>query len=116
MDAECLTAHQHGAAVRCQVLRQREYLGGLVARMDALASRRLSQCAWLGTRLSTYSHCPERRGASCAVPGSLRAVGADPSAAGRAGYVDGAPAVVLEGGKGGSRGDRGREDDVDAIR
>ena len=35
MDARCLTPQQRGA-VRGQVLRQREYLGRLVARMDAL--------------------------------------------------------------------------------
>jgi len=35
MDAKCLTTQQRGA-VRAQVLRQREYLGRLVARMDAV--------------------------------------------------------------------------------
>ena len=35
MNAKCLTPQQRGA-VRGQVLRQREYLGRLVARMDAL--------------------------------------------------------------------------------
>ena len=35
MNARCLTTQQRGA-VRGQVLRQREYLGRLVARMDAL--------------------------------------------------------------------------------
>ena len=35
MDAKCLTTQQRGA-VRSQVMRQREYLGRLVARMDAL--------------------------------------------------------------------------------
>jgi hypothetical protein len=35
MNARCLTPQQRGA-VRGQVLRQREYLGRLVARMDAL--------------------------------------------------------------------------------